>query len=160
MEGDDAVHHGIEDGLELRGTVAQRLLDGIFIGDIAKNQDGAHHLTVAVANRCATVGNRRFNAIAGNQYRVVGQTLYSAMRQGFHHWDGGRLARFLVDDVKNFIHGATAGGGLCPASELFSHRIQARHPSLGISGDHPIANGIKRDVQLFFAIAQGQIDLL
>ena len=114
MEGDDAVHHGIEDGLDQGGTVAQGLLRRIFAGDIAEHQHGADHLTVPVANRRATVGNIALAAIAGNQYGVVGQALYRALRQGFHDRDRGRLTGFFVDDVKNFVHRAT--GRLAPGS--------------------------------------------
>ena len=90
MEGDNAVHHGIEDGLDQGGTVAQGLLRCIFAGDIAEHQHGADHLTVAVANRRATVGDIALAAIAGDQYGVVGQALDRAMRQGLHDRDSSR----------------------------------------------------------------------
>ena len=83
MEGDDAVHHGIENSLDQGGTAAQSLLRCIFLGDIAEHQHGTDHVTVTVANRCTTVGDRTLAAIACNQHSVVGQALYRAVRQGF-----------------------------------------------------------------------------
>ena len=114
MEGDDAVHHGIEDRLDQRGIVAQGLVRRIFFGDIAEHQHGTEHLAVAVANRCATVGDGALAAIERNQHGVVGQAVYRAMRQGFLYRDNGGLAGFLVDDVKNLVH--RAAGGFAPAS--------------------------------------------
>ena len=104
MEGDDAVHHGIEDRLDQRGTVAQGLLRGVFLGDIAKHQHGADHLAVAVVDRRATVGDIALAAIAGNQDGVIGQSLYRALRQRFHDRDGGGQAGFLVDDVEDLVN--------------------------------------------------------
>ena len=155
MEGDDAVHHGIEYRLDQRGTVAQGLLRGIFLGDIAEHQHGADHLPVAVANRRATVGDGALAAIACNQHGVVGQALYRAMRQGFHDRDRGGLAGFLVDDVENLVHRAADGFRLRPAGELFGNGIQERHPRLGIGGDHGIADGVEGDGELFLAVLQG-----
>ena len=94
MEGDDAVHHGIEDRLDQRGAVAQGLLRRVFRGDIAEHQHGADHLAVAVADRRAAVGDVALAAVARNQHGVVGQALYRAVRQGFHHRDRGGLAAF------------------------------------------------------------------
>ena len=109
MKGDDAVPHGIEYRLDQRATVAQGLLRCIFFGDIAEHQHGTDHPTIAVANRCATVGDSALATIAGNQYGVVGQAVYRAMRQGLFYRDSGRLTGFLVDDVKNLVHRPTAG---------------------------------------------------
>ncbi|MBV5277062.1 hypothetical protein JZU56_04470, partial [bacterium] len=64
MEGNNAVHHRIQDRLDQRGIVADRLLRSIFIGHIAEHQYGTDHLTVAVTNRCATVGDGRLAAVA------------------------------------------------------------------------------------------------
>ena len=160
MEGDDAVHHGIEYRLDQRGTVAQGLLRCIFLGDIAEHQHGTDHLTVAVANRCATVGDSALAAIACNQYGVVGQALYRAMRQGFHYRDSGGLTGFLVDDVKNLVHRATDGFRLRPTGELFGKGIQERHARFGIGGYHCIADGVERNGELFLADLQGDVGLL
>ena len=94
VEGDDAVHHGIENRLDQRGAVAQCLLRSIFLGDIAEHQHGAHHLAVAVADRRAAVGDGALAAVAGDQDGVVGQALDRAMGQGFHYRDGGGLRGF------------------------------------------------------------------
>ncbi len=83
MQGDDAIGHGIENGLDQGSTVAQGLLCCIFAGNITEHQDRPDHLIVAVTNRCATVGNITLAAVAGNEYGVVGQALYRALRQGF-----------------------------------------------------------------------------
>ena len=78
IEGDDAIDHGVENRLDQRGTVAQRLLRCIVLGDVAEHQHGTDHLIAAVADRRATVGNIALGAIAGNQDGVVGQTLHCA----------------------------------------------------------------------------------
>ena len=160
MEGDDAILHGIQNRLDQRGTVTQGLLRRIFPGDIAEHQHGADHLTVAVANRCATVGNIALAAIACNQHGVVGQALYRALRQGFHDRNSGGVTGFFVDDVKNIAHRATAGLRHRPAGELFGKGIQECHTCFGIGGYYGIANGVERHRELFLAVPQGDVGLL
>ena len=160
MEGDDAVHHGVEDGLDEFGTIAQGLLHGIFLGDIAKHQHRPDHLAVAVADRRATVGNITLAAIAANDYRVVGQPLNRAMRQGIHDRDGGGHPGGLVDNLKHLAHLPADGLRLGPAGEVFRHRVEHRHARAGIRGQHRIADRTEGHGELFLALAQGAVGLL
>ena len=109
--------------LQRLGAVLQSLLGRIFPGDIAKHQHGADHLTVAVANRRATVGNIALTAVPCNQYRVIGQPLYCAVCQGFYYRDSSRLTRLLVDDIENLAH--RAAGRFDPIPSI--GRIRGSH---------------------------------
>jgi hypothetical protein len=109
LQGDDAVHHGLENRLDQRRAVAQGLLRSILLGDITEYQHGTEDLPVPVADWCATVGDCPLATVARYQYGVVGQALFGAMRQGFHDGDRRGLAGFLVDDVKHFFHRTTRG---------------------------------------------------
>ena len=160
VEGDDAVRHGIENRLHPRGAVAQRLLRGIFLGDVAEHQHGADHDAVAVANGRATVGDVTLDAIAGDQYGVVGQPLNRAMLQCGHDRNGGGLAGFFVDDVKHLGHRPAAGLRLRPAGKLFGHGIQARHARMGVGGQHGIADGAEGHGEFFLVVPQGEVGLL
>ena len=68
------------------GTI-ERAVQAMQLGafDFLTKPFSADHLTVAVANRCVTVGYIALAAIACNQQVVVGQALYRVIRQGFHH---------------------------------------------------------------------------
>jgi hypothetical protein len=51
LQGDDAVHHGLENRLDQRRAVAQGLLRSILLGDITEYQHGTEDLAVPVADR-------------------------------------------------------------------------------------------------------------
>ena len=160
MEGDDAVHHGIQNRLDQCRIVAQGLLRCIFPGDIAEHQHGSDHLILAATNRRATVGDIALTPITGNQHGVVGQTVYRALRQGLHDRDRGRATGFFVDDGKNFVYRAAAGLRLRPTGEPFGQGIEECHPCFGIGGDYGIADGVERHGELFLTLPQGDIGLL
>ena len=160
MQGDNAIHHRIENCLDQRGAIAHGLLRGIFHSDIAKHQHRAHHLTIAVANWCTTVGDGALAAITGDQYGVIGQPPCRAMRQCFLDRDRGRLSSSLIDDVKNFLHQAIVCFRRCPTRQPFGKGVQQRHMPVGIGGDDRIADRVERHRELFFADVQGGVGQL
>ena len=104
VNGDNAIHHRIENGLHQHIAVSQGALRGILIGDITEHQHGTHHLTIAIANRCTAIGDRTFAPVSGNQDRVIGEALSGAIGQRFRDRHFAGLAGFLIDDAKNPIH--------------------------------------------------------
>ncbi len=160
MNRNDAIHHSIENRLDLRGIVTQGLLRCVLFGNITKHQHGTDHLRVAIANRPVTVRNQALAAVARNQQRMVRQDLDRATGQGCQHWNHNRLSGFLIDDTKDLLHRMTTGLRLFPTGELFGNRIEQRHIAPGIGGDHCIANRVERHGQLFLADLQGAVGLL
>ena len=150
VEGDDAVHHGIQNGLDQGSTVACCLLHGIFCGHVAKYQHSTDHFTIMAPDGGATVGNVVFVAIAGQQYGVIGKALHRAMQQSIHDRNGHGLTSVLVDDLKNVAD--LAANGLCtgPTGQLLGQWIKTGHTGIGIGRDHRIADRIERDSQLLF----------
>ena len=157
MQGDDAVHRGVQDRLDQRRAVAQGQARRVVAGDVAEHQHGADHVAVALADRRATVGDGALAAVARDEDGVVGQSLDGAVRQRRHHRDRRGLAGFLVDDAENLLHRAAGGFGLRPAGELLGKGIQQRHARLGVGGHHRVADGVERDRQLFLADLEGGI---
>ncbi len=159
-QGDDAIHHGVQNRLGQRGTVPQGLLRRIVAGDIAEHQHGADHLTVAIPDRCATVGDVALAAIECDQHGVIRQALHRATRQGFQHRNGGGLPGLLVDDVKDLAHPPARGLRLRPTGELFGKRVEERHARFGVGRDHGITDGVERDLELLLADLQSDVGLL
>lgn len=151
MDGHNTVHHGAENGLHQGTGVAQRLLGSILTGHIAKHQHRPHHQVARVADGRATVGNVKFTAIAGNQQGVVGQTLCRTARQRIGYRNGGRLARFFVDDAKHFIDWSPQRLGMSPPSQVFGYWVQQCDAGSCIGGNHAVANGIERYAELLLA---------
>ena len=160
LHGDDAVHHGVQDGLDEGGAVLYGLLGRILFRHVAKHQHGTDDLAGPVPDGRATVGDGGFAAIPRDQYGRVGQALDGTLGQGFHDRDQRGESGFLVDDLKNFRHRAAQGLGLGPAGELFRHRVQERHAGLGIRGHDGVADGVQRDGELFLTDLQRGIGLL
>ena len=104
VNGDNAIHHRVENGLDQRIAVTQGVLCGVLFGDIAEHQHGTHHLSVTIANRCTAIGDRTFASVSGNQDRVVGEALSGAIGQRFRDRHFAGLAGFLINDAKNLIH--------------------------------------------------------
>ena len=159
LDGDDAIRYGVEDGLDQRGAVPPRPLGGMFRGYVAEDQHGADHLSVAVTDRGAAVGDGTFAAFPGDQNGVVGQPLHRAVVQCFLNRDRGGQAGFLVDDVKHFVHRAPRGQRHGPTGQLFGNGIEQRHPALGVGRDHPVSDGAEGDGEFFLTHLEGDIGL-
>ena len=159
VNGHQAIHHRIENGLHQCRTVAQVLLHRVFVGDIAKHQHRTHHLAVGITNRGATVGNVKFARIAGNQHRVISQALNGAMCQNICHRDFGQRPGVFVDNVKYFIDRLPKRLRLGPAGQRFSDRVKQGHARSSVSGNHGIANRVERDPELLLSLLQALVDL-
>ena len=160
MEGDDAVGRGIQDRGDQRAAVLQGLLRGVLRGDIAKDQHGTDHRAVEVADRCATVGDVALTPVARHQYRVVGEALDRAMRQGVHDRERGRLPALLADDAHDVTYRVTGSLGPRPPREGFGHAVHEYHARLGVGGHHRVADGVERHREPFLAGRQRAVDPL
>ena len=109
------------------GAVAKGLLRRGLLGDVAEDEDGTDHLAVAVANRCAAVGDGALAPVARDQHRVLRQALVRSLRQGFLQRNRGRLAGLLIDDAKDLVRRTGGGLRLRPAGEPLGERVQDRH---------------------------------
>ena len=159
-QGDDAVGHSVEDGLDQRGVVAHHRLQLMFPRHVAEHQHRADHQCIAVANRRATVGDGAFAAVARDQQRVVGHRLTAAVRQRVDDRVDDGLTALLVDDVNNIVDRPADRLRLGPAGEALGQGIQAHHQPRGIGGDHRIADRVERDHEVFPAFLQGEVGLL
>ncbi len=160
QHGDDAVAHGVENGLHPCGAVAQSLLRVVLLGDVAKHQHCANHQATGVADGRAAVGNIKFTAITGDQHRVVGHALHGAVGQHAGNRNRGARPGRLGQDVEHLVNGAPLGLRAGPAGQPLGHRVEQGDAGGGIGGNHCIANGVEGDGELLLTGLQRAVGLL
>ena len=87
LDGDDAIAHRLEYGIDERQAVSEGPLGGIVLGDIAEDQHCPDNLAFMIPNGAAAIGDGDLGTIPGDQQGVVGQPLDSSVVKGRN--DGG-----------------------------------------------------------------------
>ncbi len=160
MQRQNAVDHGVQNGLDQHRAIACLLLHPIFFGDIAKHQHRAYDLAITGADRGAAVCDIVFAAIACNQHGVVGQALHRAVQQGFQHRVDYQCTAGFVDDAQNGFDLLATGQLHAPTGELLGQRVEAGDAGLVIGGDDTVTNRTQGHRQLFLADLQGTVGVL
>ena len=122
--------------------------------DVAEDEHTAGNLAVLVANRGGAVVDRDLDAIFANQERVIRQADDDPLGQ--HAVDGihGRLARGFIDDPQHVLERLALGIVGCPAGERRGDWIDEHDSSVGVGGDHGVADAGKRGAEVLALVPQ------
>jgi len=133
---------------------AQGRLHRVFLGDVTEHQHRADDCVAVVADRRATVGNRIFAAIAGEQQGIVGKAVDDALGKNLGDGYRCRCERLGIHDMENLGHWLPFRCRVGPAGQPFGHRVQTGNAANGIGDQYAIADRVQRDRQVFLAGAQ------
>ena len=132
----------------------QRLANIVLLRHVAEHQYDTHCIALAIAYRCRAVGDLVCLAITRQQCGVVGERDDFVSFKHAANRAVGRLSAACVNDVEHFCQIASRRVRQRPAGKFLCGCVHANHVSSGVGTDHRIANGLKRDRQIFLAQAQ------
>ena len=117
-----------------------------FFGDVAKDQDDAEDRAVLVADRGGAVVDAALAPVAGDQDRVVGETLDASFREGAQRRVFRRPAGLFVEDDEDVADGPALGLFQGPARELLGRWIEEHDPGVRVGGHHGVADAGEGDL--------------
>jgi hypothetical protein len=143
--GDDGVADALERPLVTLALLGQRLLGSPLLGLVVEHEDHPENRAGLVANGRGTVGDRVFRAIAAHEDRGVRHpddvpATHDQCRRILDPFAG-----LLAEDVEDLGQWLALRGRHGPAGQPLGGAVEERDESLGIGGDHRVADAAERD---------------
>ena len=137
----------------LRKSIALPFRGAAFI-NVAENHDDASEVALSVADRRATIVDRRRSSAFRNEDHMVGETNHCSRSlnpfgRTFHRLLGG-----LIHNLKDSREQLALRVLLRPACQLLRHRIHPHHARVRIRNDHGIADALQNPQRASFAFLQ------
>ena len=129
----------------------QCVLRSAFFRLIAENQHDAGQRAAGIEDGRAAVGDGRVASVFGDEHGVVRQPDDDPFARDLARRILDRLARLLVDDVKDFFQRLTARLVQRPAGEFLRHRVEQFDAPFDIGHNGAVADAEQYGVVARFA---------